>query len=137
MYKQPEEFYDNRIDKINGTINAKSPDFKHKKTKRGLWVESKNTPAWVIPRLQELPEPTSERTAMEQVWNSFFDDLSNWVDCRATKSESGPDFKHKTENDKALWLSSKLTPNWVGDRIADIGTMSTPSTWSWSLQKNI
>lgn len=34
----PHEFYDNRADKAAGKVHEKSPDFKHKDTKIGVWV---------------------------------------------------------------------------------------------------
>lgn len=43
----PSEWWDNRERKYGPT----SPDFRHKDTREGLWIDSKNTPQWVRDQL--------------------------------------------------------------------------------------
>ena len=50
LFCSPGDFWDNRATKRN----PKAPDFKHKETGEALWVESRNTPAWVASSLKEL-----------------------------------------------------------------------------------
>lgn len=40
------KFYDNRPKKEAGEYSSKSPDFKHKDSGDGLWLDSKSTPAF-------------------------------------------------------------------------------------------
>lgn len=39
LASHPNEFFDNREDKASGKYSSKSPDFKHKPTKEGLWLD--------------------------------------------------------------------------------------------------
>ncbi|KAL5773530.1 hypothetical protein ACOSP7_013127 [Xanthoceras sorbifolium] len=55
LVENPDKWWDNRLDKIN----QKSPDFKHKETGEGLWLD--NSPAWV---LSKLPSPRSRQKAV-------------------------------------------------------------------------
>ncbi|XP_043708291.1 protein OSB2, chloroplastic-like isoform X2 [Telopea speciosissima] len=48
LVENPEKWWDNRLDKKN----KKAPDFKHKFTGEGLWVD--RSPAWVLPKLPPL-----------------------------------------------------------------------------------
>jgi hypothetical protein len=46
-FQDPSAFWDNR----QGKKNPKAPDFKHRQTGDGLWIESKRNPSWVKGRL--------------------------------------------------------------------------------------
>lgn len=50
FFANPFEWWDNRTKKFN----PKSPDFKHKDSGEGLWIENKHTPLWVRSQLKVL-----------------------------------------------------------------------------------
>lgn len=51
-FANPQEWWDNRL----GKTNHRSPDFKNKRTRRALWIDSYSTPEWVRSRFTELPK---------------------------------------------------------------------------------
>lgn len=53
FFGDPSAYWDNRLSKRA----PRAPDFKHKTSGEGLWVASRDTPAWVEGRLGELPPP--------------------------------------------------------------------------------
>ncbi|KAG0578894.1 hypothetical protein KC19_4G057700 [Ceratodon purpureus] len=50
-FANPEYWWDNR----GGKINTRAPDFKHKVTRKALWIDSYYTPHWVRIKLDEKP----------------------------------------------------------------------------------
>ncbi|KAJ7571470.1 hypothetical protein O6H91_01G164100 [Diphasiastrum complanatum] len=57
---------------------------------------------------------------MEQLWQEFFSDPSQWVDNRLTKiSPKYPDFKHKITRE-GLWVDGWLNPSWVYEKMASL-----------------
>ncbi|KAK7379950.1 hypothetical protein VNO78_32218 [Psophocarpus tetragonolobus] len=59
LVQNPAKWWDNRLDKRN----EKSPDFKHKETGEGLWLNS--SPSWVSSKLPP-PKPKSVETGRKQ-----------------------------------------------------------------------
>ncbi|KAJ7558889.1 hypothetical protein O6H91_04G060700 [Diphasiastrum complanatum] len=58
---------------------------------------------------------------MEQLWQEFFSDQSQWWDNRFTKkSPKYPDFKHKSTLE-GLWIDGWLNPSWVKENMASLG----------------
>ena len=53
FFGDPSAYWDNRLSKRA----PRAPDFKHKTSGEGLWIGSRDTPAWVEGRLGELPPP--------------------------------------------------------------------------------
>lgn len=53
FFGDPSSYWDNRLSKRA----PRAPDFKHKTSGEGLWISSRDTPAWVEGRLGELPPP--------------------------------------------------------------------------------
>ena len=53
FFGNPGAWWDNRLSKRA----PRAPDFKHKTSGEGLWISSRDTPAWVEGRLGELPPP--------------------------------------------------------------------------------
>jgi len=51
LAEAPDTWWDNRDRKSQPGANPRSPDFKHKETGEALWVESRDTPAWVLETL--------------------------------------------------------------------------------------
>jgi single-strand DNA-binding protein len=51
LAEKPETWYDNRDKKAQPGANPKSPDFKHKESGDALWIDSRDTPAWVLETL--------------------------------------------------------------------------------------
>ena len=43
LVERPEEWWDNRTTRSN----PRAPDFKHKRTRRALWIDNWETPDWV------------------------------------------------------------------------------------------
>ncbi|KAJ7524559.1 hypothetical protein O6H91_17G011300 [Diphasiastrum complanatum] len=57
---------------------------------------------------------------MEQLWQEFFSDPSQWWDNRFTKkSPKYPDFKHKSTLE-GLWVDGWLNPSWVKEKMASM-----------------
>ncbi|KAJ7297946.1 hypothetical protein O6H91_10G005100 [Diphasiastrum complanatum] len=57
---------------------------------------------------------------MEQLWQEFFSDPSQWWDNRLTKkSPKYPDFKHKRTLE-GLWVDGWLNPSWVKEKMASM-----------------
>ncbi|KAJ0083102.1 hypothetical protein Patl1_11639 [Pistacia atlantica] len=54
LTENPKKWWDNRLDKLS----KNAPDFKHKETGEGLWLNS--APDWVLPK---LPEPVKSQKA--------------------------------------------------------------------------
>ncbi|EOX96863.1 Plastid transcriptionally active 9, putative [Theobroma cacao] len=52
LVENPNKWWDNRLDKFNGKINERYPDFKHKETGEALWLT--DSPVWVEPKLPSL-----------------------------------------------------------------------------------
>ncbi|XVF46056.1 hypothetical protein PTKIN_Ptkin02bG0257300 [Pterospermum kingtungense] len=52
LVENPTKWWDNRFDKMNGKVNEKYPDFKHKETGKALWLAY--SPAWVESKLPSL-----------------------------------------------------------------------------------
>lgn len=60
--------------------------------------------------------------ATAALWNEFFNDPSKFYDNRRNKKNpKGPDFKHRDDGDKALWVVGKKNPSWVAARLAQAG----------------
>ncbi|KAL3612392.1 hypothetical protein D5086_003412 [Populus alba] len=63
LVENPHKWWDNRVDKKN----PKSPDFKHKETGEGLWLDT--SPAWVLPKLP--PTKGAENVAGTEGYNAL------------------------------------------------------------------
>ncbi|KAJ7231026.1 hypothetical protein O6H91_Y458200 [Diphasiastrum complanatum] len=63
------------------------------------------------------PDISGRVVKIEQLWQEFFLDPSQWWDNRLMKkSPKYPDFKHKSTNE-GLWIESWLNPPWVKPKI--------------------
>ncbi|KAJ7528001.1 hypothetical protein O6H91_16G079800 [Diphasiastrum complanatum] len=86
-------------------------------------------PHWVRARLQfqqwkpcafSTPRGSGRLVRMEQLWQEFFSDPSQWWDNRLTKkSPKHPDFKHKRTLE-GLWVDGWLNPSWVKEKMASM-----------------
>ncbi|KAK1582878.1 hypothetical protein Q3G72_019159 [Acer saccharum] len=116
LVENPDKWWDNRLNKVN----EKSPDFKHKETREGLWLD--NSPTWVrsklpSPKSKPLPSPKSKQNVVtgDESWKDLVENPEKWWDNRLNKlNEKAPDFSHK-ETRKGLWLSS--SPTWVQSKL--------------------
>ncbi|KAJ7289005.1 hypothetical protein O6H91_Y307500 [Diphasiastrum complanatum] len=103
-------------------------------TKEALWINSRFNPPWVHARLpvmlqfqeqEQLAFSTLQGSGrlvrMEQLWQEFFSDPSQWVDNRLTTkiSPKYPDFKHKITSE-GLWVDCWLNPSWVHEKMASL-----------------
>eukprot|EP00892_Ulva_mutabilis_P005606 jgi/Ulvmu1/3417/UM016_0036.1 len=116
----PQSFWDNR----EGKRNPRAPDFKHKETGKGLWIES--SPLWFDPNQVAASKGGSSGGArpsqaeMDDLWRLLMAAPGDFWDNRTNKrNPRAPDFKHK-QNGGALWLNSK--PAWVS-----LGDTSPPA----------
>ncbi|KAJ7548560.1 hypothetical protein O6H91_07G017300 [Diphasiastrum complanatum] len=101
--------------------------------KEALWINNWLYPPWLHARLPAMlqfqgQEPSAFSTLqgsgrlvrMEQLWQEFFSDPSQWWDNRLTKkSPKYPDFKHKSTLE-GLWVDGWLNPSWVKEKMASI-----------------
>ncbi|KAK1276954.1 hypothetical protein QJS04_geneDACA004039 [Acorus gramineus] len=95
----PHSWRDMRMDKLNGKVHPKYPDFKNKDTKKGLWLSS--APGWVLPKLEglvfEVQNKTFSETKKERVeptdksvqgsisWTDLVKNPHQWRDKRTDK----------------------------------------------------
>ncbi|CAM6118815.1 unnamed protein product [Calypogeia fissa] len=54
FFADPSKWWDNRPEKVDG----KYPDFTHRETQRGLWLNGKLNPPWVTAELAAIPPGT-------------------------------------------------------------------------------
>ncbi|KAK4769473.1 hypothetical protein SAY86_027623 [Trapa natans] len=59
LVENPHNWWDNRTDRMG----ANYPDFKHKDTRRGLWLDS--APSWVLSKLPPLKPPVEAASSCE------------------------------------------------------------------------
>ncbi|KAJ7514124.1 hypothetical protein O6H91_23G029000 [Diphasiastrum complanatum] len=102
--------------------------------KETLWINNNRfNPHWVRARLPVMlqfqqrkpsafstPRGWDRLVRMEQLWQEFFLDPSQWWDNRLTKkSPNHPDFKHKRTLE-GLWVDGWLNPSWVKEKMASM-----------------
>ncbi|KAJ7540213.1 hypothetical protein O6H91_10G005500 [Diphasiastrum complanatum] len=101
--------------------------------KEALWINNRFNPHWVRARIPVMlqfqqrkpsafstPRGSGRLVRMEQLWQGFFSDPSQWWDNRLTKkSPKYPDFKHKRTLE-GLWVDSWLNPSWVKEKMASM-----------------
>uniref|UniRef100_A0A7N0V1Y2 Uncharacterized protein n=1 Tax=Kalanchoe fedtschenkoi TaxID=63787 RepID=A0A7N0V1Y2_KALFE len=114
LVENPHKWWDNRLKKRS----EKAPDFSHKDTGEGLWLNT--APKSILSGLENVdfgaptPTPTplkAKNVKGEELWKDVVDNPLKWWDNRLKKlSEKSPDFKHK-ETGEALWLIN--APTWV------------------------
>ncbi|KAJ7256129.1 hypothetical protein O6H91_Y414900 [Diphasiastrum complanatum] len=139
FFSDPLQWRDNRSNKRN----PRSPDFKHRTSEeKALWIDSRFNPPWVHARLAAMvqgqeqgqsgystPETADKVIRMEQLWQEFLSDPSQWSDNRFIKrSPKYPDFKHKSTHE-GLWIEGWFNPPWVKAKVATmaLGQMQSGS----------
>ena len=66
LAEEPDTWWDNRERKAQPGANPRSPDFKHKETGEALWIESRDTPAWVLETLGTSAAPQQQQQQQQQ-----------------------------------------------------------------------
>ncbi|KAJ7540073.1 hypothetical protein O6H91_10G000700 [Diphasiastrum complanatum] len=109
--------------------------------KQAPWITNNRfNPHWVRARLPDMlqfqqrkpsafltPGGSGRLVRMEQLWQEFFSDPSQWWDNRLTKkSPKHPDFKHKRTLE-GLWVDGWLNPPWVKEKMASMTLGHTQS----------
>ncbi len=86
------------------------------------------TPPVAVPAATPAPTPspipgaTDGNPEVAAIWTEFFQDPSKfWNNTQNKKNPKGPDFKHKDDGDKALWITDKKNPSWVNQGLHQIG----------------
>ncbi|KAJ7517124.1 hypothetical protein O6H91_21G011200 [Diphasiastrum complanatum] len=102
--------------------------------KEALWINNNRfNPHWVRARLPVMlqfqqrkpsafstPRSSGRLVRIEQLWQEYFSDPSQWWDNRLTKkSPRHPDFKHKRTLE-GLWVDGWLNPSWVKEKMASM-----------------
>ncbi|KAJ7540196.1 hypothetical protein O6H91_10G005000 [Diphasiastrum complanatum] len=98
--------------------------------KEALWINNRFNPhvrLSVMLQFQQrkpcsfsTPRGSGRLVRMEQLWQEFFSEPSQWWDNRLTKKSSKyPDFKHKRTLE-GLWVDSWLNPSWVKGKMASM-----------------
>ncbi|KAG9456326.1 hypothetical protein H6P81_000834 [Aristolochia fimbriata] len=119
LIANPNQWLDYRKSKINKLVNPKFPDFKSKKTRVGLWLDS--APQWVLQEVNglqfdtEISNGSNTRDSGDAVWRDLLDNPEQWLDQRLAKLQKlvnpgNPDFKHKVSG-MGIWLDH--APQWV------------------------
>ncbi|KAJ7529958.1 hypothetical protein O6H91_15G072200 [Diphasiastrum complanatum] len=84
--------------------------------KEALWINNGEREPSAFSALQG----SGRLVRMEQLWQEFFSDPSQWWDNRLTKkSPKYPDFKHKSTLE-GLWVDGWLNPSWVKEKMASM-----------------
>ncbi|KAJ7533582.1 hypothetical protein O6H91_13G056000 [Diphasiastrum complanatum] len=131
FFLDPSQWWDNRTD--DKKRNPRFPDFQHKTAKKALWIDNRFNPPWVHARLAAMvqcqeqgrsgfltPQISCRVVKIEQLWQDFFSDPSQWWDNRLVKKSSKyPDFKHKSTHE-GLWIEGRLNPFWVKAKMGTI-----------------
>lgn len=144
LVRNPLEWWDNREDKLKGSVKPNYPDFKHKDSGLSLWLN--RAPKWLWPQLEgleftaqlpkvkqgkssgggpqlaglefaaQLPKVKQGKSSKDDdSWKNLVENPDKWWDNRTNKiKEKSPDFKHKVTGE-ALWLSN--SPDWVLSRL--------------------
>ncbi|KAL5545678.1 hypothetical protein UlMin_005365 [Ulmus minor] len=119
LIDNPKQWQCYRNEKLNGLVNPKHPDFKHKDGKIALWLNV--APQWVMTKLEglefDVPNQKSKQTKRndDELWKNLVENPDKWWDNRLDKTkETSPDFKHK-ETSKVLWLSD--LPSWAVSKL--------------------
>ncbi|XP_010478544.1 PREDICTED: protein OSB4, chloroplastic-like [Camelina sativa] len=113
----PNEWFDYRESKQNGSVHPKHPDFKKRDGSEALWLD--RAPKEILSELQDvkfdIPNYLKQPKAGEESWKDLVGNMSNWWDNRLNKrNPKAPDFKHK-ETGVGLWLND--SPSWVLERL--------------------
>ncbi|KAJ7551523.1 hypothetical protein O6H91_06G018700 [Diphasiastrum complanatum] len=111
--------------------NPRFIDFKDRTAEKALWLDIRFNSPWVHARLAAMaqcqkqgqssfsaPKMSGSVVRMEELWQDYFSDPSQWWDNRfVKKSPKYPDFKHKRTYE-GLWIESWLNPHWVKSKIS-------------------
>ncbi|KAF6142360.1 hypothetical protein GIB67_023385 [Kingdonia uniflora] len=116
LVERPSQWVDHRKDKLDGLVKPTYPDFKHKDSGQPLWINK--LPNWVLLKLDELQFPPPKDCKVksggltESLWKELLEKPKDWLDYRKIKvNPKYPDFKHKEDKSKALWLN--VAPRWA------------------------
>lgn len=102
------QWLDNRESKRKGLVKANYPDFKHKDTGVGLWLD--NAPPEVLQGLGQLQFYSKGKNDGDS-WKNLVENRNKWWDNRVDKrNPKAPDFKHK-DSGEGLWLGD--APAWA------------------------
>ncbi|KAL1205009.1 Protein OSB4 [Cardamine amara subsp. amara] len=117
LLDKPEEWFDYRESKQNGSVNPRHPDFKKKDGSAALWLN--RAPKEILSDLNELkfdiPKYAKQLKAGVESWKDLVENMNLWWDNRLDKrTPKSPDFKHK-ETGVGLWLSN--SPSWVSAKL--------------------
>ncbi|KAI3670455.1 hypothetical protein L1987_87790 [Smallanthus sonchifolius] len=98
LLTNPKQWLDKREDKRKGLVKANFPDFKHKDTHAGLWLDK--APVGVLQGLGQLeffrPPNKDEKVKDGESWKHLIENPNKWWDNRVDKkNQKGPDFKNK------------------------------------------
>ena len=132
LFSSPEKWHDFREHKAGKRVPEKHPDFKRLDGSQSLWLESRSTPDWVLPKVKEsniwkveealVPKQANSR---EHLWQDLLDSPQDWEDFRFDKpSPKFPDFKRKGDRESGLWLNS--APDWVTPKLEEIESKLAP-----------
>ncbi|KAL8226120.1 hypothetical protein R6Q57_018677 [Mikania cordata] len=113
LLTNPKQWLDNREKKRKGLVKANYPEFSHKDTRAGLWLDK--APVDVLQGLGQLEffslPNKGENVKDSDSWKHLIENPNKWWDNRLDKkNEKGPDFKNK-DSGKALWLGG--APSWA------------------------
>ncbi|KAG2452802.1 hypothetical protein HYH02_003031 [Chlamydomonas schloesseri] len=131
----PTDWWDNRLDKMNGRAKPNSPDFRAKSDRaKAVWIVDRDAPSWVGEWLQQHPPGSLAGTSTitaggttgttgagagqgsneDALWEDLRQNPDKWWDNRTRKTNpKAPDFKQK-ESGAGLWLTGRRPlPAWV------------------------
>ncbi|XP_047331491.1 protein OSB2, chloroplastic-like [Impatiens glandulifera] len=104
-----ENWQDNREKKLSGSLKPNYPDFKHKESGLGIWLN--RAPKWVMAKLGGQPPSLEQENKFRgfqqknDSWKNLVENPNKWWDNRTSKRNvRAPDFKHR-ETGEGLWLN--------------------------------
>lgn len=114
LLSNPHKWWDNRTSKVN----PNSPDFKHKTTRKGLWLDS--APDWVLPKLDGLEFIGSNditKQGKDHNLSSAQENGEDYISKNSYKGKAGIKAAVSNKKNESLWKDLLENPNkWWDNR---------------------
>jgi len=140
LFERPSDWYNFRYSKHVGKVKSEHPDFVSAAHKEALWLNSRQIPGWVLPKLEETDaeqfraaqinyeeredDAVEENEKSSESWSSLFANPGQFYDYRAEKEvgkvpRKYPDFA-SIDGEIVLWLNDRHRPWDVPERLEEL-----------------